>query len=59
MVTKMTPLEIEQRKEKGYESPVITPEKSPTWAFGLSLTFVVVVLPLLIMAAFYYGWINV
>ena len=50
-----TEQELKKRKEKGSETEVITPNKSPSWKFGLSVTFAFVVLPLLIFAGFYFG----
>lgn len=50
-----TEKELKKRQEKGKETEVLTPKKTPSWTFGLSVTFVFVVLPLLIFAGFYFG----
>lgn len=50
--------EIKRRQEKGAEPEVLTPRQTPSWTFGLTTVFVFVVLPLLIIAGFYFGVLN-
>lgn len=58
MVTQMTELEKRQRREKGIESPTFAGQSGANWEATLG-GLLVFGLPLLIVAGFYYGFINV
>lgn len=53
-----TEQEIKKRKQKGAEPEVLTPKKTPSWQFGLSVALVFVIIPLLIFGAFYFHIFN-
>ncbi|MGF1479163.1 MAG: hypothetical protein ACFB4I_06695 [Cyanophyceae cyanobacterium] len=50
-------MDPQTQKEDINARPVLTPDKTPSWKFGITLT-VVVALPLLIIAGFYFGLFN-
>ena len=58
MVTQMTELEKRERREKGIESPTMMGKSGANWEVTLG-SLLVIGLPLLIVAGFYYGLINV
>jgi hypothetical protein len=59
MVTEMTQLEKQRRREKGFDSPTLASENKPLPLDMIAIWSVIVGIPALVVFALYYGIISV
>lgn len=52
MATESNP---QTKPQKGMEPDVLTPRKTPSWRFGVTITLLFLVVPLLLLLGFYFN----